>query len=178
MATANPPASPDNVPAAPHQGATAPPLEAPKKAPPPRNRAKEIIDAKRRSDAEKQRAQDEQDNAERVYYLTCPRVAGHMAAFLTEKMAASGILEAENWEHLLHTPGQPWLRPYIPCQECLAEGEERFWNARLRPLRRRESDGSFSFVIVDRKFAVASTDKATLGIRKDKLAAVAGKGAR
>lgn len=165
-----------------HQAETppAPPkLEAPRAAPQKRNRSKELLQSKHRAEIAQRAKQDADDNANKVYFLQCPRVGwnkekntGHMAAFLTEKPRAGGMIEPENWESFLHVAGDPWTKPFIPCQECYIEGEQRAWQARVRPVRQREEDGSYVFVIADSKYGIGEVPREILNIKREQIAEI------
>lgn len=163
----------------PQPGAEATPATTPKDrtrrlkaAPIKKGIAAELIEsrnaARAKSEAEA-RAKDEEEN---VYFLKCPLVAGHIAAFLTSNVR--GLITPSDWESVLHTAGDPWRTPAIACQECLAQSDDRHWNARVRPVPRR--DGSFDFVIDgERRHAVGSIPRSEFAAKSDSINAAFGK---
>ncbi len=163
----------------PQPGVETPPANPPKDrtrklkpAPMKKGVAAELIEARNsvrsKADAEA-RAKDDEEN---VYYLKCPRVQGHIAAFLTSNVRS--IITPSDWESVLHPAGEPWRTPAIACQECIADGESRHWNARVRPTPRR--DGSFDFVIDgERRHAVGSIPRSEFESTSDRIGAAFGK---
>jgi hypothetical protein len=143
------------------------PLEAPETAPKKPNRAQAILAAKRERDAREQLERQAKDEAENLYYLPCPREAGHMAAFLT-KFPASGPITAEMWETWYHKAGEKWDMPKIPCQECWLAEQGREWEAPVRPVKNR--DGGFDFYIIGtRAQVVRSIPREVLNVRKSAI---------
>jgi hypothetical protein len=81
---------------------------------------------------------------ENQFFLHCPRIAEHHAAYLTEKPI--GPIHPGMWFNVEHPePGDPWFRDHIACQECLVEGEGRRWPVHLKP--QRLPDGNVAFTL-------------------------------
>lgn len=134
--------------------------------------AAELIEARNSIRAKEEAEARSRDEEQNVYFLKCPRVAGHIAAFLTSNVRS--LITPSDWESVLHPAGEPWRTPEIACQECLAEGESRHWNARVRPTPRR--DGSFDFVIDgERRHAVGSIPRSEFEATSDRINAAFGK---
>lgn len=107
-----------------------------------------------------------------VYYLKCPRVEDHIAAFLTGNPRAK--FGPGEWESTLHEAGSAWTSRQIPCQECFAAGEQRVWGARVRPVPR--ADGSYDFVFDgERRHAVGVMPRAAFDDAKSRISALFGK---
>lgn len=143
------------------------------------NAAAQLLKRKILVDAQRKQARLDADNDEFVYFIKCPRVGwnettgeGHVAAWLTEK-PTTGRIHPGMWHSLQHEAGAPWTEPYIPCQECFVEGEERPWAPHLRGARR--TDGSYDFVFsADRKHVLGRMRREQLSDRRTKIESAVG----
>ena len=143
-------------------------LDAPTTAAKKPNRAQAILAAKAERDAREEAARRAKEEAENLYYLACPRVEGHMAAFLT-KLPESGLITAEIWETWYHKAGERWDMRKIPCQECWLLEQGREWEASVRPVQ--NPSGGFNFYVVgSRNAVIKSVPREMLNVRKAQIA--------
>lgn len=112
--------------------------------------AEKMIQAKRRKEAEDQQRVAQERNEKNVTYLLCPRVKGHIAAFLTERPKPRQLITPGHWYSRFHKVGEPYRKPYIQCQECQYDGEQRPWTVQL--VAKVRPDMSFDFTIEDAMF--------------------------
>lgn len=128
---------------------------------------------KARDEAAKRRAEEKAkaENEANVYFLKCPRVEGHIAAFLTSNVP--GRITPSDWEHVQHKPGDPWTYPFIACQECIGEREARPWMVHLRAVPR--ADGSFDFVASgERRHTIGSMSRSVVDAESERIAGMFG----
>lgn len=108
------------------------------------SRGAKLLLAKRSKEAEQARREHQLDAEQNAHFLKCPRIATHHAAYLTKPYEKGRLIEPGDWFSVLKPDDvEVWTRPYIPCQECFLEGDERPWSPHVTP--HRLDTGSFAF---------------------------------
>jgi hypothetical protein len=133
--------------------------------------ASKLLKARDEAAKAKELEREKSENESSVFYLKCPRVENHIAAFLTSNVR--GRITPSDWEHVQHKPGDPWKYPFIACQECTGEREARPWMVHLRAIPR--VDGSFDFVVSgERRHSIGSMPRAEVDAQSERIASMFG----
>lgn len=133
--------------------------------------ASKLLKARDEAAKAKELEREKAENESSVFFLKCPRVENHIAAFLTSNVR--GRITPSDWEHVNHKPGDPWKHPFIACQECLGEREARPWMVHLRAVPR--VDGSFDFVVSgERRHSIGSMSRSVVDAESERIAGMFG----
>jgi len=84
------------------------------------------------------------------YFLKCPKIAGHHAAYLTEPV--TGAIHPGMWFNLHHKAGDPWTHRFIRCQECEVAGDSSWHDVHVTPVPGK--NGNYDFVLAGKKDAI------------------------
>jgi hypothetical protein len=134
------------------------------------NAAAKVLERKWSKDQARALQEAKKDLDANQYFLRCPRIYDHHAAYLTERPGSNKI-HPGMWFNLEHEAGEPWALPYITCQECLAEGEQRRWNVHLRPYRLQ--DGNMVFELQgEEKLLIGKVSRTESDKKRDELSGV------
>lgn len=132
-------------PAAPQAPAVTP-KAAPRKSravPQRENPAEALLIAKEREKAAAATGAIEKLNADNLFFLRCVNRPDHHGIYLLE-YPSEGMIHPGLWCSIEHAPGEPWFKPFIRCQECMVDGDQRadMW---LKP--HAMPNGQFAFTL-------------------------------